>query len=139
MMQSPISTFLIVLLIAHTNAVDFTDFHKSFPNLVKDYEALPASAQTIAQDEIRNMGHYDAPRTRLSGTGKYFIVEDAVNATAAGAASVQRRLVSGTAPTYYTSRGYESSCIMAIHSSHTSHAHCSLAVGVNFIVASIMN
>ena len=109
-LSAPISGFLLLLssvlvvLIIPTNAVKFTNYRSSFPDLVEDYDELDDIDKTIAEDEIRKMGSYDAPRTRLSRTGKYFIIEEAVNATETGSL-VQRRMISGTAPTNYTARG----------------------------------
>lgn len=42
------------------------------------FSALSPAAQSVALDQLNKMGNFDAARTRLDHTGRFFIVEDAV-------------------------------------------------------------
>ena len=106
-----ISSFILVLLVTATNAIPFKNFGKAFPTLASSYNALTPAAKMVAESEILNMGQFDANRTVLSTTGRYYIVEDATNDTATNTTTApKRRKFSGTPPTAYTSQGLFISC-----------------------------
>lgn len=51
----------------------------TLPKAVRDqFSTLTPAAQTVAQDQLSRMGAFDAQRSVLDQTGRFFIVEDAV-------------------------------------------------------------
>ena len=74
--------------------------------LVQAFGALPPKAQALAQLEMNRMGAFDADRTFLSASGKFYIVEDAfLPAEPAAEPEPGRRMVSNNAPSGYTAEG----------------------------------
>ena len=77
--------------------------------LAQAFGALAPDAQALAQQELDRMGAFDADRTFLSASGKFYIVDDAFLQPAEPGAAAEpepgRRMVSSNGPSGYTSEG----------------------------------
>ena len=81
--------------------------------LAQAFGALVPDAQALAQQELDRMGAFDADRTFLSASGKFYIVDDAFLLADPAAAEPEpgRRMVSKNGPSGLTAEG---ACMHAV-------------------------
>ena len=96
--------------------------------LAQAFAALAPDAQALAQQELDRMGAFDADRTFLSASGKFYIVDDAFLPADPAAAELEpgRRMVSNNGPSGLTAEG---ACMHAVTTNPTPYCTCGYQAG----------